>query len=120
MTFPAPVSPDHAINKSKTSPSCKLHLIQVDDVEPLQKGIYTVMPAYNEELVIGSVILRTKQFFDRVIVVDDGSSDRTAEYAFTYYGDAHGNFRTAIEHAIDDDEGEQTLKSYSDSNLIII
>jgi glycosyltransferase involved in cell wall biosynthesis len=81
MTFSPPVSPDNAVNKSKTSPSCKLHLIQVEDVEPLQKGIYAVMPAVNEELVIGSVILRTKQFVDRVIVVDDGSSDRTAEVA---------------------------------------
>jgi glycosyltransferase involved in cell wall biosynthesis len=58
-----------------------LHLIQVEDVEPPQKGIYAVLPAYNEELVIGSVVLRTRQFVDRVIVVDDGSSDRTAEVA---------------------------------------
>jgi glycosyltransferase involved in cell wall biosynthesis len=47
----------------------------------LYKGLYAVLPAYNEELVIGSVILRTRQYVDRVIVVDDGSSDRTAEVA---------------------------------------
>jgi glycosyltransferase involved in cell wall biosynthesis len=58
-----------------------LHLIQVEDVEPPQKGLYAVLPAYNEELVIGSVVLRTKQYVERVIVVDDGSSDRTAEVA---------------------------------------
>ena len=63
------------------SPSCTLHLIQVKDVEPAQKGIYAVLPAYNEELVIGSVVLRTRQYVDRVIVVDDGSADRTAEVA---------------------------------------
>ena len=67
--------------ETKTSPSCKLHLIQVEDVETPQKGIYAVLPAYNEELVIGSVVLRTRQYVDRVIVVDDGSSDRTAEVA---------------------------------------
>ena len=39
------------------------------------------MPAYNDEAVIGSVVLRAKQSVDRVIVVDDGSSDRTAEVA---------------------------------------
>ena len=80
-TLPSPVSPDHPFNKTQTSPSCKLHLIQVEDVEPPQKGIYAVLPAYNEELVIGSVVLRTKQYVERVIVVDDGSSDRTAEIA---------------------------------------
>jgi len=64
-----------------SSPSYTLHLIQVKDVEPPQKGLYAVLPAYNEELVIGSVVLRTRQYVDRVIVVDDGSSDRTAEVA---------------------------------------
>ncbi len=62
------------------------HMIEVTpaDVDSrlnLFKGLYAVLPAYNEELVIGSVILRTRQYVDRVIVVDDGSSDRTAEVA---------------------------------------
>ncbi len=41
--------------------------------------ITALLPAYNEEISIGSVVLRTKQYADRVIVIDDGSSDRTAE-----------------------------------------
>ncbi len=45
------------------------------------RGITAILPAYNEEVAIGSVVLRTKQYADRVIVVDDGSSDRTAEVA---------------------------------------
>lgn len=44
-------------------------------------SITALLPAYNEEVSIGSVVLRTRQFADRVIVVDDGSSDRTAEVA---------------------------------------
>jgi glycosyltransferase involved in cell wall biosynthesis len=40
-----------------------------------------VAPAYNEALVIGSVVLLAKKHTDRVIVVDDGSTDRTAETA---------------------------------------
>ncbi|MCE5339064.1 MAG: glycosyltransferase family 2 protein [Methanomicrobiaceae archaeon] len=40
-----------------------------------------VVPAYNEGLVIGSVALQARKYSDRVIVVDDGSADRTAETA---------------------------------------
>jgi glycosyltransferase involved in cell wall biosynthesis len=41
--------------------------------------IAAVLPAFNEEISIGSIVLRTKQFVDRVIVIDDCSRDRTAE-----------------------------------------
>jgi len=43
--------------------------------------IAALLPAYNEEISIGSLVLRTRQYADRVIVVDDGSSDHTAEVA---------------------------------------
>lgn len=43
--------------------------------------ITAVLPAYNEELCISSVILGSKKYVDRVIVVDDGSTDNTAEIA---------------------------------------
>jgi len=54
--------------------------------EPAPTGVGTcpfavVAPAYNEALVIGSVVLLAKKHTDRVIVVDDGSTDRTAETA---------------------------------------
>ncbi|AKB19820.1 MULTISPECIES: glycosyltransferase family 2 protein [unclassified Methanosarcina] len=39
------------------------------------------MPAYNESHVITEVILGCKKYVDKVIVVDDGSSDNTAEIA---------------------------------------
>lgn len=43
--------------------------------------ITAILPAYNEEVAIGSVVLRARKYAGRVIVVDDGSSDRTAEVA---------------------------------------
>ena len=44
-------------------------------------SITALLPAYNEEISIGSVVLRARQYADRVVVIDDGSTDRTAEVA---------------------------------------
>jgi len=60
-------------------------VIQDNHVEITPKGLLAVIPAFNHDQVIGSVILQTRQHVDRVIVVDDGSSDRTYEVA-TYAG----------------------------------
>ncbi len=46
-----------------------------------QADIVAVIPAYNEERFIGSVVLKALQYVDAVIVVDDGSQDDTAEIA---------------------------------------
>lgn len=40
-----------------------------------------VIPAYNEEKTIADVLERTRLFVDEIIVVNDGSSDRTAQIA---------------------------------------
>jgi glycosyltransferase involved in cell wall biosynthesis len=47
----------------------------------IMSRITAILPAFNEEVSIGSVVLRARRYVDRVIVVDDGSSDRTAEVA---------------------------------------
>ena len=43
--------------------------------------VAAVIPAYNEEKHIGDVVRRTRQRLDDVLVVDDGSADKTSERA---------------------------------------
>ena len=43
--------------------------------------IVAIIPAYNEEDALADVIAKTSQYVDEVIIVDDGSIDRTAEVA---------------------------------------
>jgi cellulose synthase/poly-beta-1,6-N-acetylglucosamine synthase-like glycosyltransferase len=38
--------------------------------------ISVILPAYNEEISIGSMVHLTRLYADKIIVVDDGSSDR--------------------------------------------
>lgn len=55
---------------------------EISDVrETSPQNITVVLPAFNEEVSIGSIVLLTKLYCDNVIVVDDGSSDRTAAIA---------------------------------------
>ena len=68
LTMNGMVEPVNGHGASGAAPSGSLALV-------------AVIPAYNEGLVIGSVTLQTKQHVDRVIVVDDGSTDRTAAIA---------------------------------------
>ena len=43
--------------------------------------IVAAIPCLNEDRYIGSVVLKVKKFVDSVVVIDDGSSDDTAEVA---------------------------------------
>ncbi|WP_237560402.1 glycosyltransferase family 2 protein [Halolamina rubra] len=49
--------------------------------EDEEYGIIVGIPAYNEEIGIGSVVHASKKYADKVIVVDDGSSDTTVSIA---------------------------------------
>jgi glycosyltransferase involved in cell wall biosynthesis len=60
--------------------------ILIDTVTPSKNSrssgkIVAAIPAYNEEIAIGSVIARAKQHVDEVLVIDDGSADRTTYVA---------------------------------------
>jgi len=43
-----------------------------------------IIPAYNEEKTLGGVLEKVKLFVDKIIVVNDGSNDKTAEIAKQY------------------------------------
>ncbi len=43
--------------------------------------ILALIPAYNEEKTIANVIKETFKYVDKIIVIDDGSSDKTSEIA---------------------------------------
>tara|TARA_Y100000310_G_scaffold149558_1_gene148916 strand:- start:3686 stop:4348 length:663 start_codon:yes stop_codon:yes gene_type:complete len=45
----------------------------------MKKKVFAIIPAYNEDKYIPKVIKETKKYVDRVIVVDDGSKDKTEE-----------------------------------------
>lgn len=55
---------------------------EISDVRGMSpQNITAVLPAFNEEVSIGSVILRAKKFTDRIVVIDNASSDNTADVA---------------------------------------
>ncbi|MDP2729848.1 MAG: glycosyltransferase family 2 protein [Dehalococcoidales bacterium] len=43
--------------------------------------VAAAIPAFNEEEYIGTIVLKTRQYVNEVIVVDDGSTDQTAKVA---------------------------------------
>lgn len=64
-----------------------------------------VVPAYNEAKTIGSVIEETRGHVDNVVVVDDGSSDDTAEIA-------KSKGATVVEHVVNTGVGGALRTGY--------
>jgi glycosyltransferase involved in cell wall biosynthesis len=51
------------------------------DSDSRLENVLVGIPAYNEGITIGSLVLATRRLTDNVLVVDDGSTDDTAEIA---------------------------------------
>ena len=56
------------------------------------KTIAVVVPAYNEEKQIGRVIETMPDFVDRIIIVNDKSTDKTAEVIKSYIANSSFNY----------------------------
>jgi glycosyltransferase involved in cell wall biosynthesis len=52
-----------------------------DPLPQIRSQTAAVIPAYQDEKHIGDIVRRTRQRLDHVLVVDDGSSDQTAQRA---------------------------------------
>lgn len=83
--------------------------VDVSTTESAQTGTLLVgIPTYNEEIAIGSVVSQAQQYADQVIVVDDGSTDKTVPIARNLGA-------TVIEH--DENKGKggaiRTLMNYA-------
>jgi glycosyltransferase involved in cell wall biosynthesis len=72
------------------------------------KRVGVVVPAYDEEPLIGATLAGIPELVDRIIVVDDGSTDRTAEAAV-----ARGDQRVEVlSHERRSGVGAATLTGY--------
>jgi glycosyltransferase involved in cell wall biosynthesis len=73
-------SPKKDVELEKVDGMAKaLERLYTDNV--LRSKILVAIPSFNEEVAIGSVVLRSLKFAGKVLVIDDGSTDKTAEIA---------------------------------------
>lgn len=76
-----------------------------------RKKIVAAIPCYNTECHIANIIGNTKQYVNAVIVIDDGSTDRTAEMAASYGA-------TVIRHPKNKGYGEALKSCFSAAQCI--
>lgn len=77
------------------------------------------MPAYNEERSIAKMIIGAKKYVDQVVVIDDGSSDRTAEIAesagaYVVQHETNGGYGAALRTCFD------TARALGADKMVII
>lgn len=75
------------------------------------KIIGVVVPAYNEEKLIGRVIETMPGFVDKIVIVDDTSRDRTAEVVRTYQNPATDRV-ILVEHTTNQGVGGAIASGY--------
>ncbi len=74
------------------------------------KTVYVVVPAYNESSQIAAVIETMPALVDRIVVVDDASSDNTVDIVEGYAGE--GDRTVLIRHAVNQGVGGAIATGY--------
>ena len=75
------------------------------------KTVCTVVPAHNEELLIGRVIETMPDYVDKIVIVDDLSSDKTVEIVKGYV-EKQPNRIILIEHKVNQGCGGARVSGY--------
>ena len=90
-------------------------LASIKSTKNPKKSVSIVIPAYNEEATVAQVVsvARKLDYVDEVIVVDDGSSDRTVE-------EAEGAGATVISHVTNEGKGSAIKTGFKNSHGDIV
>ena len=90
-------------------------LASVKSTNNSNKSVSIVIPAYNEEATVAQVVsvARKLSYVDEVIVVDDGSSDRTVE-------EAESAGATVISHLTNEGKGSAIKTGFKNSHGNIV
>lgn len=75
-----PVDYEQSVTESQQSSQYCVSAVPAPNVSE-GSSVVAGIPAYNEAVAIGSVVLRAKEYSDEVLVIDDGSTDDTARIA---------------------------------------
>jgi glycosyltransferase involved in cell wall biosynthesis len=75
------------------------------------KTVCVVVPAYNEEALIGKVLETTPDYVDKVVVVDDKSTDRTVEITTGFAAESNGRI-ILIQHSANQGVGGAIATGY--------
>jgi glycosyltransferase involved in cell wall biosynthesis len=90
-------------------------LASIKTTKVSDKSVSIVIPAYNEEATVAKVVsvARKLSYVDEVIVIDDGSTDRTVE-------EAENAGATVISHIMNEGKGSaiKTGFKYSHGNIV--
>jgi glycosyltransferase involved in cell wall biosynthesis len=79
-----------------------------------EKTVAVVVPAYNEEHLIGTVLTSMPEFVDVIIVVDDASTDKTKDVVVSYQQQLEAKL-ALVSHATNQGVGAAIISGYKEA-----